>query len=387
MHPIAAFLSLICLGMAISVHFYGPSHSPLFFLVLFIVLFLTFLVTLLAFLVDILVFVPHVGWGGWIVLVSTVLLGIAGIFTCAMRRMLVSRQATTRRLEEDNSYIPDNYIHKEPVKEDYKSQATYAPSSPGASGNGRSNSMELNPLATDDDRQLLKPMKSSPPPRLNHSPATVPAGYSHSTGNSQHTPSSPSGSSYSTATTQLTSGRVPPNMPYTGPAPAPAMNPPFPIAGLYPHGTGVGEPPMRPAAAGGPNRMAAGGYMGRGIPPPQMRSSPGPRQQQPAVRNPINDHAYMNNGSNPRFSGVPIPVAAAPYGPGRGTPPPRGPPGYNHQNLEMQLSMAGPEMGAARSLTPGSDSSNYSNNSSAHVSNVPLATNSKRPGSTFNVSE
>lgn len=380
--------------MAISIRFYGPAQSPRFFLILFIALLLTFLVTLLAFLVDVLLFVPHVGWAGWIVLVSTVLLALAGIFTCAMRRTLLSRQATTRRLEEDHPYSPDTFTTKEPIKEDYKSQATYAPSSTGESGHDHSNSMELSPLATDDDRHPLKPMKSSPSPHLNHLPTTISSGYPHSVGNVghhlNHVPSSASGSSYSTATTQIPSGR-PPNMPFAGPVPepvhrqqsSPAMSPPFPIAGLYPQATGVGDPAMRPIHPHGPHRIPSNGYMGRGMTPPPMRSTPSPAPPG-ASRSSVNGNYPMSNGSNPHLPQVPI--SGAPYGP-RGTPPPRPPPGYNHQDLELQLSLARNETGMARSITPASDISDHNNNNNAPGSNIPYATRSTKLGSTFNASE
>ena len=76
-HPVAALLTLICLCLAIAAHFHAPSHSPRFLLTLLILLLPTLLVTLLAFLVDILLFVPHLGWGGWIVLVATIISPLA----------------------------------------------------------------------------------------------------------------------------------------------------------------------------------------------------------------------------------------------------------------------------------------------------------------------
>ena len=73
-HPIAALLSLVCLGLSIAAHFHSPAHSPRFLLGLLILTVPTLLITLLAFLVDILLFVPHMSWGGWIVLVATILI-------------------------------------------------------------------------------------------------------------------------------------------------------------------------------------------------------------------------------------------------------------------------------------------------------------------------
>jgi hypothetical protein len=100
-HPIAAFLTLICFILAVVAHFHAAAHSSRYHLGLIILLFPTILITLLAFLVDILLFIPHLAWGGWIVLASTILLVIGGIVTCAMRRMLVSRKARQRRIADN----------------------------------------------------------------------------------------------------------------------------------------------------------------------------------------------------------------------------------------------------------------------------------------------
>jgi len=55
----------------------------------------------LAFLVDILLFVPHMAWGGWIVLAATILIIASSVVTCAMRRTLVSRKARKKRIAEN----------------------------------------------------------------------------------------------------------------------------------------------------------------------------------------------------------------------------------------------------------------------------------------------
>ncbi|KAK4609476.1 pH-response regulator protein palI/prr-5 [Fulvia fulva] len=108
-HPIAALLCLICLGLGIAAHFHGPSHSPRYLLALLILTIPTLLVTLLAFLVDILLFVPHMQWGGWIVLVATILIIASSIVTCAMRRTLVSRKARKKRIAENADMNGQNY--------------------------------------------------------------------------------------------------------------------------------------------------------------------------------------------------------------------------------------------------------------------------------------
>ncbi|KAJ5594374.1 uncharacterized protein N7459_000582 [Penicillium hispanicum] len=112
-HPVAAFLTLICLCLAGAAHFHGPSHSPRFLLALLILLLPTLLVALLAFLVDILLFVPHLQWGGWIVLAATIILVSCGVVTCAMRRTLVSRKARKRRIAENAEMSGENYYNRQ----------------------------------------------------------------------------------------------------------------------------------------------------------------------------------------------------------------------------------------------------------------------------------
>ena len=63
-HPVAALLTLVCFCLSLAAHFHSPAHSPRYLLALLILSFPTLLVTLLAFLVDILLFVPHMQWGG-----------------------------------------------------------------------------------------------------------------------------------------------------------------------------------------------------------------------------------------------------------------------------------------------------------------------------------
>ncbi|KAI9371194.1 SUR7/PalI family-domain-containing protein [Aspergillus egyptiacus] len=112
-HPIAAFLTLICLCLAAAAHFHAPSHSPRYLLGLLILLLPTLLVSLLAFLVDILLFVPHLSWGGWIVLAATIILVTCGVVTCAMRRTLVSRKARKRRIAENAEMSGENYYNRQ----------------------------------------------------------------------------------------------------------------------------------------------------------------------------------------------------------------------------------------------------------------------------------
>lgn len=112
-HPIAALLTLICFILAALAHLHAPSHSPRYLLALLILLLPTLLITLLAFLVDILLFVPHLAWGGWIVLGSTILITASGVVTCAMRRTLVSRKARKKRIAENAEMNGENYYSRQ----------------------------------------------------------------------------------------------------------------------------------------------------------------------------------------------------------------------------------------------------------------------------------
>ncbi|TIA63969.1 pali-domain-containing protein [Aureobasidium pullulans] len=110
-HPVAALLTLICFALAVAAHFHSPAHSPRYLLALLILTFPTLLVALLAFLVDILLFVPHMQWGGWIVLAATILIIASGVVTCAMRRTLVSRKARKKRIAENAEMNGANYYN------------------------------------------------------------------------------------------------------------------------------------------------------------------------------------------------------------------------------------------------------------------------------------
>lgn len=112
-HPIAALLNLICFILAATSHVRSPSHSPRYLLALIIMSIPTLLVTLLAFLVDILLFVPHLAWGGWIVLAATILILASGIITCAMRRTLVSRKARKKRIAENAEMNGENFYARQ----------------------------------------------------------------------------------------------------------------------------------------------------------------------------------------------------------------------------------------------------------------------------------
>jgi len=168
-HPIAAFFNLVCLALAVAAHFHSPSHSARYLLGLLILLLPTLLVTLLAFLVDILLFVPHLQWAGWIVLASTILIAASGVVTCAMRRTLVSRKARKKRIAENAEMSGENFYNRQ--AQESKLVPTFTADSNPPMVNGAPGADRLPTFATfdtgkgsDEDRQPLRPAIDVPPP-------------------------------------------------------------------------------------------------------------------------------------------------------------------------------------------------------------------------------
>ncbi|KAI1079671.1 pali-domain-containing protein [Whalleya microplaca] len=125
-HPAACFLVLVMLVLAAVAHLHSPSHSSCYLLLLFIFGIFTFLVCLLSFLIDVLLFVPHMAWGSYIVLAATILVFISFIVSCAMRRTLVSRKARKKRIAENAEMSGENYYNRQ-AQQEVESVAT-APS-------------------------------------------------------------------------------------------------------------------------------------------------------------------------------------------------------------------------------------------------------------------
>ncbi|CAK7245353.1 MAG: regulator of ime2 [Sporothrix thermara] len=113
LHPVAAFLTLVMLIMAISAHFHAASHSIRYLLFVFIISIFTFLAALLAFLIDVLLFVPHMAWGTYIVLAAVILIGLSSIVACAMRRTLVGRKSRQRRIAANAEMSGENFYNRQ----------------------------------------------------------------------------------------------------------------------------------------------------------------------------------------------------------------------------------------------------------------------------------
>jgi uncharacterized membrane protein len=169
-HPVAAFLTLICFALAVAAHFHAPAHSVRYLLGLFILLVPTVLLSLLAFLVDVLIFIPNVGFAGWLVLASTLILLVCAVVTCCMRRSLVGRKARRKRIAENAEMNGENYFANR-QSEQMEQMATLpkADSPPPLSGDTITSSekgtgfaaFDLKPTQSADDRVPLNPSNAS----------------------------------------------------------------------------------------------------------------------------------------------------------------------------------------------------------------------------------
>ncbi|SCU96316.1 LANO_0E13190g1_1 [Lachancea nothofagi CBS 11611] len=85
-HPISLFFTFLLwlLMVAINSRRLGQSRKILTCTVLWSLP--AVFLSLLSFLVDILLFVPFLAWPGWLLLVSTVLMGVASFMMCGVRR-------------------------------------------------------------------------------------------------------------------------------------------------------------------------------------------------------------------------------------------------------------------------------------------------------------
>lgn len=117
-HPVAALVTLINLILALVSHLHAPSHSSRYLLAVFLVSILDLVLCLLAFLVDVLLFVPHMAFGSYFVLVATILVALSTLVSCAMRRTIVSRKARKKRIAENAEMSGENYynrVNKDPI--------------------------------------------------------------------------------------------------------------------------------------------------------------------------------------------------------------------------------------------------------------------------------
>ena len=78
---------------------------------------------------------PHLQWGGWIVLASTILILASGLVTCAMRRTLVSRKARKKRIAENAEMNGENFYGRQnALKRDAPPSLAQEPTAPMING-------------------------------------------------------------------------------------------------------------------------------------------------------------------------------------------------------------------------------------------------------------
>jgi hypothetical protein len=341
-HPVAAFFNLVCFALAAAAHFHSPSHSPRYLLGLLILLLPTLLVTLLAFLVDILLFVPRLQWGGWIVLVSTILITASGVVTCAMRRNLVARKARKRRIAENAEMSGENFYTRQnaepkfiaPVSVSTEPQPPMVNGAPGADklpsfaafGSGR--------RISDEER---RPLNQRAPPTRSQSISVTDR---REDGTDRYGPPRSRSHGRYDGPRDVYGNPLPPSNAF-GPSQGPdvALTPSRP-----------GDPYMN-NRMGPPRQPNRGGYgvpRGRGGYPP--RGSYGPRGGYRNMRGPP-PHGYSGRGGYPPrgrggYSLGPVSAgaglgAATGATVGReGAPPPR----YPIQDENMALGQQGPPM-------------------------------------------
>ena len=125
----------------------------------------TLLVSLLAFLVDILLFLPHLAWGGWIVLASTIIIVVSGVLTCVLRRTIVSRKARKKRIAENAEMSGENFYNRQnTARIDSPPPLSQEPTAPMVNGAPGANALpafatfDQKQRTSDDDRIPLNSM-------------------------------------------------------------------------------------------------------------------------------------------------------------------------------------------------------------------------------------
>ncbi|KAI6365449.1 regulator of ime2 [Pyricularia grisea] len=309
-HPVAALVTLIMFIMSIVAHFHSPSHSARYLLIVFIVGLLNFFICLLAFLVDVLLFVPHMAWGSYLVLAATILVALSGLVACAMRRTLVSRKARKKRIEENAEMSGENFYNRQ--AQQVTPPAEDKPTVPNLSGANGEGGDKLPSFATYEKRDDLGsedrvPLTANSP--ANRSP------------NAQYNdPNRPDGQFNQPRRTP--SGRDQYGNPIEGPMDA----------------YGV----QRAPSAERMNPGARGGYRGRGYGPPGRGGGYG-YGPPPGSRGGYGPPGRGGYGPGPNGRGGYGPPPRGGYGPPiRGRPPP---PGYQYDRRGSPAEAYGPPPG------------------------------------------
>lgn len=140
-HPVAALIVLIYFFMAIAAHAHSAAHSSRYLLCLFLFGLFGFLVCLFAFLVDVLLFMPHLAWGSYLVLAAAIIVAISGLVSCMMRRSMVSRKVRRNKVQDNSDMNGQTYMPRKPALPPTDNETmTQQPTVPVLSGAGTGHS-------------------------------------------------------------------------------------------------------------------------------------------------------------------------------------------------------------------------------------------------------
>ena len=252
------------LVLAIVAHFHSPSHSARYLLVVFIIGIVDFLACLLCFLIDVLLFVPHMAWGSYIVLAATILVALSGLISCAMRRTVVGRKARKKRIAENAEMSGENYYNRQNQQPtDILSSGALQPTIPMASGGNTDALPAFASFEKKDDRSSDERI-----PLTSRSPSVGPTGTTLVDGQSINRTDTGTRSLTNTPGSRDQYGNPLPPQDAYGMRRGPSME------RLNGRGRG-GMPPgnVRGRGGFGPGR---GGYNAYGTPPPNGRGGYGP---------------------------------------------------------------------------------------------------------------
>jgi hypothetical protein len=350
-HPVAAFLTLVMFVLAVVAHFHSPSHSARYTLIMFIVGIVNFLICLLSFLVDVLLFVPHLAWGSYVVLAATILVALSGLVSCAMRRTIVSRKSRQKRIAENAEMSGENYYNRQQTTAPATTSSPVHPSVPLVSGANGGNdtlpefaSFEKKDDQSSDERYPLtarSPSNTSPPGTFTTDQTT----YVNDASTAADAANLRSMSTTPGARDQY-GNPLPPQDAYANPmrsrsiermgSPGRGGMPPGGYRGRGGYGgpggpgrggyNGYGTPPGGRGGYGPPGRGGYGPPGGRGGYGPPPRGYGGPMRGGRAPPPP----SYQ--GSQGPYDRRPPPTGAygpGPYGSSRGSPGPQSGPGYD----------------------------------------------------------
>lgn len=155
-------------------HLHSASHSARYLLIVFIFTFIDFLICLLAFLIDVLLFVPHLAWGSYIVLAATILVALSGVVACVMRRTLISRKDRQKRVAENPEMSGENYYNSQAQSKVEATELARQPTLPtmsGGGGGGGATNDSLPTFATFEQNNKSDQVSDERIPLTNRSPS------------------------------------------------------------------------------------------------------------------------------------------------------------------------------------------------------------------------